>query len=254
MTWLIMQNRPRFTRTASWCYLVALIALTGLYSTSATAQPPEPLPNPLPPVSSLPEVPNPVEPQPALPPVSSLPEIPNPVEPQPVMIDPGIGALRTGSGRFGQAGPADRQYNHPPEYFSRETPLFVRFREALQYDQPTWQRSPISGAGRFGQANALDYGDIEEGPGFIDVLFPERVKRIRERLQEQEGSGGTGNAPPEPSLPPTLLTRLNQLFLNQVLADATLPFSIRNPGPDSANFPNSAYTLERGHVYIETQP
>lgn len=176
-----------------------------------------------------------------------LPPIPLPTTPEPVMI-PSSG----GSGRFGQPGPADRVRLNEPKYLSGSAPFFERFREALDYDQPTWQRYPLTGSGRFGQANALDYGDIEEGPGFVDVLFPERSRSIRERVKSWDED--TGDAPPEEPLPPTLLTRLNKLFLNQVLADATLPFSIRNPGPDSANFPNSAYTLERGHVYIETQP
>jgi len=30
--------------------------------------------------------------------------------------------------------------------------------------------------------------------------------------------------------------------------------SIRDPGPDTANFPNSPYTLPRGWVYVETSP
>lgn len=136
-----------------------------------------------------------------------------------------------------------------PQYLSRETPLYLRFRQAMQAEQPTFGR-PLAATGRFGQGGAQEYGDIEEGPGFVDVLFPEMSRRLRERNQADEGE----EEAPEAPLPPTFFTRLNRLFLNQVLADATLPISIRNPGPDSANFPNSAYTLERGHIYIENSP
>ena len=31
-------------------------------------------------------------------------------------------------------------------------------------------------------------------------------------------------------------------------------YSIRNPGPDLANFPNSAFTLPRGRAYVEVSP
>lgn len=137
-----------------------------------------------------------------------------------------------------------------PQYLSRETPLYLRFRQAMQAEQPTFGR-PLAGSGRFGQSGAQEYGEIEEGPGFVDVLFPEMSRRLRERNNEEAGEE---EETPEQPLPPTFFTRLNRLFLNQVLADATLPISIRNPGPDSANFPNSAYTLERGHIYIENQP
>lgn len=161
------------------------------------------------------------------------------------------GRPATGAGRFGQPGPADLGRGRgEPEYLSGGTPLFQRFKQALQYDQPTSPRSPLTGAGRFGQAGPSDFGEVEEGPGFLDVLFPEHVRRIRERYSDDDEDAEE----PEEPLPPTFLTRLNQMFFNQILADATLPFSIRNPGPDSANFPNSAYTLERGHVYFETQP
>jgi hypothetical protein len=138
--------------------------------------------------------------------------------------------------------------NAEPQYLSRETPLYQRFRQAMQTEQPTFGR-PLTGSGRFGQ-RAQEYGEIEEGPGFMDVLFPELSRRLREGNGQEEDEVEA----PEQPLPPTFFTRLNRLFLNQVLADATLPISIRNPGPDSANFPNSAYTLERGHIYIETQP
>lgn len=161
------------------------------------------------------------------------------------------GRSATGAGRFGQPGPGDvDRGKSEPAYLSGATPLFQRFRQALQYDQPTSPRSPLTGAGRFGQSGPADYGEVEEGPGFLDVLLPEHTRRVRERYRDDD----KGDGEPEEPLPPTFLTRLNQMFFNQILADATLPFSIRNPGPDSANFPNSAYTLERGHVYIETQP
>ena len=162
----------------------------------------------------------------------------------------------TGAGRFGQAGPADEGMagsgDDQPDYLSGNTPFLQRFRQALAYDQPTSpSRGALTGSGRFGQAGPADFGEVEEGPGFLDVLFPERVKRIRERYRDDDQDV---EAAPEEPLPPTFLTRLNQLFFNQILADATLPISIRNPGPDSANFPNSAYTIERGHVYTELQP
>ena len=137
-------------------------------------------------------------------------------------------------------------------YLSRNTPLYERFRQAMNAEQPTFGR-PLAGAGRFGQSGSLEYGEIEEGPGFLDVLFPEMTRRLQERGNAREEAEGEVETLEEP-LPPTFFTRLNRLFLNQVLADATLPISIRNPGPDSANFPNSAYTLERGHIYIENQP
>jgi hypothetical protein len=153
-----------------------------------------------------------------------------------------------------EAGRFSESLRAPTEasYLSGSTPLYERFRQALNSEQPTFGR-PMAGSGRFGQSSPLEYGDIEEGPGFMDVLFPEMTRRLRERDNAREAAEGEDEAPEEP-LPPTFFTRLNRLFLNQVLADATLPISIRNPGPDSANFPNSAYTLERGHIYIENQP
>jgi len=161
----------------------------------------------------------------------------------------------TGAGRFGQAGPGDEgiadSLDDQPDYLSGNTPFLQRFRQALAYEQPTSpSRGALTGSGRFGQAGPADYGEVEEGPGFLDVLFPETTRRLRERYNED---GDAAEVPEEP-LPPTFLTRLNQLFFNQIVADATLPISIRNPGPDSANFTNSAYTLERGHVYAEFQP
>jgi hypothetical protein len=37
-------------------------------------------------------------------------------------------------------------------------------------------------------------------------------------------------------------------------AQRRLPVDIRDPEPDSANFPNSAFTLRKGHLYIENSP
>ncbi|MFM7131685.1 MAG: hypothetical protein ACKO0V_20230, partial [bacterium] len=53
-----------------------------------------------------------------------------------------------------------------PQYLSRETPLYLRFRQAMQAEQPTFGR-PLAATGRFGQGGAQEYGDIEEGPGFV---------------------------------------------------------------------------------------
>ena len=163
------------------------------------------------------------------------------------VASPGFGA-----GRFGQLGSRGAIGSQEPVYLSRETPLYDRARQILKLDESLTYR-PVERAGRFGQAGPHEYGEIEEPPGFLDLLFPEKVKRIRERHREKVEEGQEPEAP-EPELPPTILTTINGLFFSHLLADATLPFSIRNPGPDSANFPNSAYTLERGHVYLETQP
>ena len=188
--------------------------------------------------------------------VIAVPEADQPVEsqvPQALPAAPMANQSRgSGTGRFGQPGPRSGASSSEPVYLSRETPLFERARQALQFDESASGR-PLEGAGRFGQPGPREYGDIEEAPGFLDVLFPEKTRRIRERYRNTP-EDGEAQEPADDTLPPTFLTRLNTLFFSQVLADATLPFSIRNPGPDSANFPNSAYTIERGHIYIETQP
>lgn len=134
-------------------------------------------------------------------------------------------------------------------YLSRETPLFARLRQAVDMDQPTTGRI-FAGSGRFGQAGEFAYSASDEGPGLLDVILPETARSLRERFTPTE----VEDPEAEEALPPTFLTRLNGLFFNHLLAEATLPFSIRNPGPDLANFPNSAYTIERGHVYLEMQP
>ncbi len=134
-------------------------------------------------------------------------------------------------------------------FLSRETPLFARLRQALAMDQPTAGRIS-TGSGRFGLNGDVGYEADLEGPGMLDVVLPETTRRLRQRFTKSESD----ETPQDEGLPPTFLGRFNSLFFNHLLADPTLPFSIRNPGPDLVNFPNSAYTIERGHVYLETQP
>lgn len=134
-------------------------------------------------------------------------------------------------------------------YLSRETPLFARLRQAISMEQPTLGRL-YTGSGRFGFGGETAYDSELEGPGFVDVLFPETSRSLRERFAKPDSTA----AEAETSLPSTFLSRLNGLFFNHLISDSTLPFSIRNPAPDQINFPNSAYTIERGHMYIETEP
>lgn len=52
---------------------------------------------------------------------------------------------------------------------------------------------------------------------------------------------------------PTFFYRFSQLLIPKPDATFKKP-NIREPGPDSANFPNSPYTLPKGMVYFETTP
>ncbi|MFM7817579.1 MAG: hypothetical protein ACKPGI_11495, partial [Verrucomicrobiota bacterium] len=44
------------------------------------------------------------------------------------------------------------------------------------------------------------------------------------------------------------------LWLASMVSALAEEYSIRNPGPDLANFPNSAFTLPRGRAYVELSP
>lgn len=160
----------------------------------------------------------------------------------------GVGPSPTEGLNFGD-GAAEYGESQQSTYLSRETPLFARLRQAISMEQPTLGRLN-TGSGRFGFGGETAYDAEAEGPGFVDVLFPQTARSLRERFTKAEES----EPDDEEILPPTFLSRLNGLFFNHLLADSTLPFSIRNPAPDQINFPNSAYTIERGHMYIETEP
>jgi|GEM_PF-5703121 len=189
---------------------------------------------PLPPLPALSESSS-AEPAPALPEAMKPTAFP-PISPQPGLET----ATETETAPSTQAGST---------FLSRDTPLFARLRQALAMDQPTAGRLS-TGSGRFGLTGDVGYEADLEGPGMLDVVLPEATRTLRQRFARPE----SGESPQDEGLPPTFLERFNSLFFNHLLAEPTLPFSIRNPGPDLVNFPNSAYTIERGRVYIETQP
>lgn len=59
--------------------------------------------------------------------------------------------------------------------------------------------------------------------------------------------------PKEDQGDPTFFYRFSQFLIPKPDATFKKP-NIREPGPDSANFPNSPYTLPKGMVYFETTP
>ena len=76
------------------------------------------------------------------------------------------------------------------------------------------------------------------GAGTSIAQPPESAKK--EKPKEDEGD-------------PTFLYRFSQFLIPKPDGAFKKP-NIREPGPDSANFPNSPYTLPKGMAYIETAP
>jgi len=69
----------------------------------------------------------------------------------------------------------------------------------------------------------------------------------------QPPEGAKKEEPKEDEGDPTFLYRFSQLLIPNPDVTFKKP-NIRNPGPDSANFPNSPYTLPKGMAYFETTP
>lgn len=69
----------------------------------------------------------------------------------------------------------------------------------------------------------------------------------------QPPEGAKKEEPKEDEGDPTFFYRLSQLLIPKPDVPFKKP-NIREPGPDSANFPNSPYTLPKGMAYFETTP
>ena len=69
----------------------------------------------------------------------------------------------------------------------------------------------------------------------------------------QPPEGAKKEEPKEDEGDPTFLYRFSQFLIPKPDGAFKKP-NIREPGPDSANFPNSPYTLPKGMAYFETTP
>ena len=69
----------------------------------------------------------------------------------------------------------------------------------------------------------------------------------------QPPEGAKKEEPKEDEGDPTFLYRFSQFLIPKPDGTFKKP-NIREPGPDSANFPNSPYTLPKGMAYFETTP
>lgn len=69
----------------------------------------------------------------------------------------------------------------------------------------------------------------------------------------QPPEGAKKEEPKEDEGDPTFLYRFSQFLIPKPDGAFKKP-NIREPGPDSANFPNSSYTLPKGMAYFETTP
>jgi hypothetical protein len=99
----------------------------------------------------------------------------------------------------------------------------------LQSDEPpAW-----SGAGKVGRPGD-DKEDADEGPPPPPFL----LHRLREVVQEDDPDGSGDGEDYEDRLWPRSSGGIN----------------ITRPDPDTANFPNSAFTIPQGRVYVENSP
>ncbi|MCY2970033.1 MAG: hypothetical protein NTZ30_05115, partial [Planctomycetota bacterium] len=69
----------------------------------------------------------------------------------------------------------------------------------------------------------------------------------------QPPEGAKKEEPKEDEGDPTFLYRFSQFLIPKSDVTFKKP-NIREPGPDSANFPNSPYTLPKGMAYFEITP
>jgi hypothetical protein len=100
-----------------------------------------------------------------------------------------------------------------------------------------------------------------EAPEFA---YPRLHEPVAEYYRDRHGAVLPEGEEPQPFVFPSLV---NLLFEHRFLlaeadpGEATrnqlrrrLRVDIRDPGPDTANFPNSAYTIPKGRLYIENSP
>ncbi len=81
----------------------------------------------------------------------------------------------------------------------------------------------------------------------LSLIMPTYLVAQEPSIKEKEGERKSSNEDA------TFFYNLSQFLIPEPTKNFTPP-SINNPGPDTANFPNSPYTLPKGMFYLETTP